>query len=95
MSELYTNGFVNLDDGVSCGGFFDDSDCFVFCEIRKFSGELDLKQRGDEVVRFLSKRLRQDLDRRKETGKDIVDLPDETRNKLWAELQEVVGRMKR
>jgi len=84
MNELYSQGFINIDDGVTYGYLLDDSDYYICIELRKFK-ETDFKKRGDEMVGFLSKRLKDDLKTRrwdkegKEYIPDFKDLSDEER----------------
>jgi len=105
MSELYSNGFINLDGGQTLGFFLDDSEYFVCLECRKFSEykpgwyknehykePKELTSKSDICVMYLSKRLRQDLDRRKDENKDIKDPTDEERAATRAEMARAVKR---
>ena len=95
MSELYTNGFVNIDGGVVYGLMLDDSDYFLCLDIRKFK-DTDFKKRGDELVKFLSKRLKIDLDTRhfdkekQEYVPDFKDLTDEERKLRKEEMEKII-----
>jgi hypothetical protein len=75
VPALYSNGFVNLDSGTTCGFFFDDSDYFVVIDVRKFSDfplfndehfkePREFNSKSDIVVRHLSDRLKTDIKRR-------------------------------
>jgi len=87
MNKLYSQGFVNIDGGVTYGYLLDDSDYYICIELRKFK-ETDFKKRGDEMVGFLSKRLKDDLKTRhwdnelKEYVPDFKDLTDEEREDI-------------
>jgi hypothetical protein len=100
-AKLYSNGFRNMDNGVTYGLMFDDADYFIIIESRRFPASADFSEKGKILVNMLSGILKKDIElrhfdaeindyTRKDNGERITETTDEQSELARKEILRVV-----